>query len=319
MSNATTRRGLIRGFIAALLGGFSTRPGLALPPTAPRDLLGDFRRSQSFERSYRADAAIIFCGVTIFTKRGVGGAHAAVETGACGKDAGLGLRFAAGSDPALCAGLNRFGILEEAVIESGSAPRFAFAGLITESKEEDLESAKRALRGSARQQVKLARGSAWNGRVQTWTEDVTLTQPFTWRESAELLTELAAEPPRTLARESTAGARPFLSAMRRAALCPEPLSRQPFLHAGKLYSLELRRRAGGEHGGERGGLIRDERGAKAAEFRVWYPAGDGSGLPVRIEYRAKPYLRLVFEADGKIAASAIAPIISRSVFSKEVA
>ncbi len=312
MNQATTRRGALRGLLAAVLGAFSVRRASAslwTLGTAPRELLQGFRRDRSFERRYRADAAVIFCGVTIFTKRGVGGAHTAVELGGYGEDTGLGLHFAAGSDPALCAGLNRFGILEEAIIESAAAPEFAFAGLITDSREEDLESAKKALHTSARQQIKLARGSASNGRVQTWTETLGLTRPSTWRDSAELLNELAAEPPRTPALEIAAGPGPFLVAMRRAALSPEELSRQPFLHAGKLYSLELRRRAGGQ----RDGLIRDQHGAKAAEFRVWYSASDESGLPVRIEYRAKTYLRLVFEADDRVAAPEVASIFSREV------
>jgi hypothetical protein len=300
----------MRSLLAALLGGCSARRVSASSGgggAAPRELLRGFRREKAFERRYRADAAIIFCGITVFTKRGVGGAYAAVETGGFGEETALGLQFAAGSDPAQCAGLNRFGILQEAVIESAAAPQFAFAGLITDSKEEDLESAKKALHASARQQVKLARGSAVNGRVRAWTETLGSTQISTWRESAELLAELAAEPPRTTALEIAAGHEPFLAAMRRVALCREPVSHQQFLHAGKLYSLELRRRASGE----RAGLIRNQRGAKAAEFRVWYSAGDETGLPLRIEYHAKAYLRLIFEADDQVAAPAVGPIFSK--------
>lgn len=307
-----TRRAVLRGFLAAFLGRFAARRASASlwsPGAAPRELLRGFSRDRIFERRYRVDAAVTFCGVTIFTRRNVGGAHAAVETGGCGKDAAVGLHFAAGSDPTQCAGLNRFGILQEAVIESAAArPEFAFAGLITDSKEEDLEAAKKALHSAGRQEVKFARGAAADGRVHTWTETVDLARPCTWMESAGVLAGLAGEAPRTPELEVTADATPFLAAMRGAALSSQESSRRPFLHAGKLYSLELRRRSGGE----RDGLIRDHNGAKSAEFRVRCPAGDESGLPDRIEYRAKPYLRLVFEADERVAAPSVT-----SIFPKE--
>ncbi len=278
---------------------------------APRALLRRFRRKQAFERRYRADATVVFCGVTVFTRRGVGGAYAAVETGYAGDATALALHFVAGSDPARCAGLNRFGILQEAVIDSPTDPGFAFAGLITDSKEEDLNEARKALHDSSRQQVKLARGAASQGRVQAWTETVELTRPCTWKDSADLLATLAEEAPRCSAREiASSGAHPFLAVIRSASLCEEAVAHRPFLHAGKLYSLELRRRAAGE----REGLIRDQSGAKTAEFRIFYARGDASGLPTRIEYRAKSYLKLVFDADDGAA-----PINVTSLFSKEAA
>jgi hypothetical protein len=315
MGDGLTRRTLFGAFLGSILGAlfegaFVRRSSAAVLPessAAPRAMLRGFSRKQVFERRYRADAAVIVCGVAVFTRRNVGGAHAAIETGRAGETAAVALHFAAGSDPARCAGLNRFGILEEAVVNAAD-PQFAFAGLITDSKEEDLDQARKALHASAQMRVKIARGSASAGRVQAWTEIVELTRPCTWRDSGELLATLAEQAPRSAAREIAAGAGPFLATIRSAALCEDPLTRRPFLHAGKLYSLELRRRSAGE----RDGLIRDQNGAKSAEFRVSYTAGDASGLPVRIEYRAKPYLKLVFDADDSIAQPDVT-----SLFSKE--
>jgi hypothetical protein len=87
----------------------------------------------------------------------------------------------------------------------------------------------------------------------------------------------------------------FLYAIRRAALEAYPQKRQSFVHAGKLYDLETRRNP--EHPHVISAAIRDRGGARPSEFRATYAAGDESGLPVRIEYRAKPFLRLTLEAE----------------------
>ncbi len=135
-----------------------------------------------------------------------------------------------------------------------------------------------------------------------------MTRSCAWTESANLLATLEKQAPRLPAREIGAGAGPFLAAIHRAALSEDAVTLRPFLRAGKQYSLELRRRSAGQ----RDGLIRDENGAKSADFRVLYAAGDTSGVPTRIEYRAKPYLKLIFDADESVA-----PLSLMSLFSKE--
>ena len=309
-----------RATLRVLLGGFSIAwsvrgSSAGVQPAIralPRELLRGFRRSQAFERRYRADAAVSFGGVTIFSRRGVGGAYASVETGhgnegTAPASPAVALHFLAGSDPARCAGLNRFGILQEAIVDSGADLRFSFAGLITESKEENLEDAKKALHASVGQKVKLARGAASGGRVETWTETVEADHPCMWSDSGGLLSALAQKAPGAPVHELYATASPFLSAVRSAALSEEPTSHRPFVHASKLYTLELHRRSNGE----RDGVIRDVDGAKLADFRVAYATGDPSGLPVRIEYRAKPYLKLVFEADETAVKTGTEPLFSK--------
>ena len=44
------------------------------------------------------------------------------------------------------------------------------------------------------------------------------------------------------------------------------------------------------------GRLRREAGGKETDFRLWIPGGAERPLPLRIEYQAKSYLRLVFEA-----------------------
>ncbi len=58
-------------------------------------------------------------------------------------------------------------------------------------------------------------------------------------------------------------------------------------------------------------MIRDQNGAKCADFRVVDAPGDASGLPARIEYRAKPYLKLVFEADDRVERPNLKPLFTK--------
>src|SRR5262249_55774761 len=45
------------------------------------------------------------------------------------------------------------------------------------------------------------------------------------------------------------------------------------------------------------GKVQRKAGGKETEFRVWIAATEDRPLPLRIEYQAKSYLRLVFEVD----------------------
>ena len=92
------------------------------------------------------------------------------------------------------------------------------------------------------------------------------------------------------------GSTTFMQAMRCAALTEASFIRSPFMHNGKQFVLETRRRPGTAT--EMAGTIKTSLGVKAAEFRTAYAAGDGSGLPVRIDYHAKSYLRLTFTDEG---------------------
>jgi hypothetical protein len=44
------------------------------------------------------------------------------------------------------------------------------------------------------------------------------------------------------------------------------------------------------------GVILDRCGSKKSEFTIWIDPKDPSGLPTRIEFYARSYLRLTFEA-----------------------
>ena len=45
------------------------------------------------------------------------------------------------------------------------------------------------------------------------------------------------------------------------------------------------------------GAIRDQTRKVVAEFNVWFDPADTSGIPTRIEFRARLFLRLSFEPE----------------------
>ena len=69
--------------------------------------------------------------------------------------------------------------------------------------------------------------------------------------------------------------------------------RRRFFHSGQPYLLEVRRRP--ENRLVLSGVIRNRSGARCAEFQNAYTPGDACGLPARIQYRPRPFLRLTFE------------------------
>ena len=143
-----SRRALLRSLFAAHLRPCLAAESRSVPGDPVSQALRGFSRLSTLQRRYRVDAAVLLCGVPLFFRKNVGSGYASVET-ATGPGGPVALQFAAGSSRSR-ASVNRFGILREAVIEGpGGALRFAFAGFITQSPEQDLEQARRSfLHGS---------------------------------------------------------------------------------------------------------------------------------------------------------------------------
>jgi hypothetical protein len=259
--------------------------------------LRGFRRTAAFQQRYRMDATILLLGAPIFLRRAAGGGYASVEVSTVPGTTALALQFAAGSDPARAHGLNRFGILREAIVsKDGSVCDLSFAGLMTRSHEESFQQARRALATAIGSQGVVARGRTSASTIRTWIETIDLAPDSNWSNLNDTLCKALQHEPRTSPRENVPGsATTFLHAMRSAALGQDSLVRRLFLHAGKSYWLETRRPV--ERPLEMSGTIHDLNGARCAEFRTAYAAGDQSGIPIRIEYRPRSFLRLTFEAE----------------------
>lgn len=290
-----SRRTLLRSWLVSLLGKRSAAANEPGFDPVSFSLRG-FVPTAAFQRRYRMDAAILLLGAPLYTRQAAGGGYASVEISLGDSARAVALQFAAGSDPARAHGLNRFGILREALIERGELREFAFAGLMTRSREDSLDQGKKALAASpgAAEGV-LARGRTSGSTFRSWIDTVDLAADCNWANLSETLCEALHRKPQAAARQTApSSATTFLYAMQLAALCKDPLHRCEFTHAGRGYWLETRRHPARFL--ELVGTIHDQAGNRCAEFRTAYAEGDPSGLPKRIEYRPRPFLRLTFEA-----------------------
>ncbi|MEO8096942.1 MAG: hypothetical protein ABI811_04530 [Acidobacteriota bacterium] len=298
-SRSASRRAILKSILGWLaFRRVSSAQPLVSPPAddGVRAILLGLQRSKVFQRRYRVSCTASALGIPFFQRSDVGGGYASVELGSFGDTQATALQFAGGSLPDRAAGLNRFGVFREALVERSAADHeVAFAGFITSSKEEGLREARKNLKQTGDgAPVMVAWGGARTGRIWFHARNVDVPASSNWKQADDLLSGLLREfssgQPSTAA---SANASTFLSVMRRAALSTVPSSRFPFLHNGKPYELRTKWHSTGVMDGE----IRNDKGAKTTEFRTVYEAGDRSGLPLRIEYYARSYLRLTFETD----------------------
>lgn len=273
---------------------------MASPSATPaqdgvKQVLSGLRRTATACRYYRVNVAVTALGIPFFRRSEVGGGFASVETGSGGGVSGVGLQFAAGSWPERSAGLNRFGMFREASVEHESGHRErAFSGFITTSKEESLSEARTALKTGGGTPLAVAWGGARGdaGWFHSKTLEVSLTR--NWKDADAVLVELLRQAVGVPSHPAPGSTSTFLTAMRNAALSAQTAGTTPFLHNGKRYELHTRWRS--TQGGELEGRIQNSAGEVTAEFRTFYEPGDTTGLPVRIEYHARSYLRLTFES-----------------------
>ena len=288
-----------RTLLHLLLGGAAA--SRASVPFAPLQststILRGFSREAIFERRYRVDATILLLGVPLLSKQDIGGAYASVETASIPGSRAVALQFAAGSWPARAKNLNRFGILREALVARPAEPvEIAFAALMTDSHEHTFSEARSAFSTGRVVEALVARGYAHGGSMNTSSYRVPLPADRIWTDSPRVLCEATRQDPLEAPRQIACGeCVTFLHAVRCAALDQRSEHRQRFAHAGKLFLLETHRDP--KQPVLMHGLIRDPSGARASDFRAVFAAGDESGLPVRIEFQPKPFLRLTLECE----------------------
>src|SRR5262249_23043168 len=75
--------------------------------------------AKRYQRRFRVDAVILFLGVPIYRREDVGSGCATVETARCREQTVTALQFGAGSKPERSRGLNRLGLMQEAVTARG--------------------------------------------------------------------------------------------------------------------------------------------------------------------------------------------------------
>ena len=269
----------------------------------------------SLDRRYRADAQVLLFGLTLLRREGVGGGSVLWRENEAGSATRL-LEFNGFSTPARAAGLNRLGFIREmARIPGSESPECDYFGLMTASPEESAEEARRSLDSGAREQVYTAiEGRIAPGETETAIAHFTAPAALSG-ENREELVERARRALASVAEVRTAGpaietGHSFLQELAGLLMRPDG-NEGRFIYSGRPYRLHLIRSVDGKataYFRDRrliarpvevvrvAGRLRREAGGKETEFRLWIPSGAERPLPLRIEYQAKSYLRLVFEA-----------------------
>jgi hypothetical protein len=314
-SQIMSRRALGRSLAGAMLA--------RVCPAAERDQPGRLVWSAepapklNLERRYRADAQVLLFGLTLLRREDVGGGSVLWREYEGGGAARL-LEFNGYSTPARAAGLNRLGFIREMARISGSEmPECSYFGLITASPEESAEEARKSLHSGAKEQAYTAiEARLAPGETETAIAHFMAPAALSGANREDLV-ERARRALAAVAETRTAGStsetgHSFLQELAGLVMRPDGKEGR-YIYAGRPYRLHLTRSVDGKataYFRERrliagsavvvrfDGRLRREAGGKETEFRLWIPSGAERPLPLRIEYQAKSYLRLVFEAAG---------------------
>jgi hypothetical protein len=115
-----------------------------------------------------------------------------------------------------------------------------------------------------------------------------------WKDAAAILSSVEQHRPGGSAEFRPVGPRAtFLYAVQAAIRNPAPQARMQFCHNGEHHELVTEKRPASV---QLAGAILDQSGVRCSEFTIRLDPSDPSGIPTHIEFRAKSYLRLTFEA-----------------------
>jgi hypothetical protein len=305
-----------RAFAWSLAGAALRRACMAAEPDRPGRLVWSAEKAPrlSLERRYHADAQVLLFGLPLLRRDDVGGGSVLWREYDAGGAARL-LEFSGYSTPARAAGLNRLGFIREmADIAESGGPECGYFGLMTASPEESAAEARKSLNSGAKEQVYTAiEGRIAPGETATAIAHFTASAALSGENRAELVERarraLAVVEVRT---DGPVRETPHSFLQELAGLLMRPDGKEGrFIYSGRPYRLRLTRTVDAKATGyfrERrliagpvevvrvAGWLRREAGGKETEFRLWVPSGAERPLPLRIEYQAKSYLRLVFEA-----------------------
>jgi hypothetical protein len=268
-------------------------------------------------RGYRIHATITLLSMPLFSRRDAGGGSIMVEDDATpGGGRRTGLQLVAGSFPERAHALNRFGFIQELVAETtGELPALSFFGFMTTSTERTLDDAKKALaKNGGGISITAIEGQSRAGQLECRLARSKVPQTCGWKECRKLAPAIRAlfssESVEKSSIAAGAGTRTFLYTVRQAMQAPLEDFKAPFIHQGKLYELRCRRKT------ERNGLIRLSgaiehiaTGEKTG-FRLWFHPEEPGAPPVRFEFQARSFLRLVFEHDPAVFTGILARSIS---------
>jgi hypothetical protein len=257
-----------------------------------------------WQQRYRANAVILFCGVQIFSRSGVGGGYAVVEELHSGGNTQVALQFAGGSWPDKAHGVNRLGFIQENVTEksNGEPIDARYFGFMTSSAEKNFDQARQSFieTGSKPVPYTAIQGASRGGRFPSTLYRMFLPNSLSWADCPNLIRDIRAtidtssgtpQPPVAYRSPNT-----FLNSVRQALLNTGLKTEGSLVYNGKLFTLETEKQP--DAGLTRlNGALHEIATGQRSTFRLWYEKDSDSYLPVRIEYRAKSFLKLIFEKD----------------------
>jgi hypothetical protein len=250
---------------------------------------------------YRADAVIVLLAVPVYRRAGVGGGRLTWQQipgrhGRCTT-----IEFAAGSIPQRAGGLNRLGLLREALVDTDARRTLGTAG------PRDLFYT--AIDGHNRP-----------GHSRSAVTRFVVPAGFEWQQAEQLLsaarTALAEGPADR--RESQWSPREapltFLHAVALGLTDRASRTEQAYLYRERRYEMTLDKTpdpAQGHRFAARGlarnaecvqrvrGRTRHRESGRTTTFQIWVESRpDAPPLPLRVELQPKPFLRLVFEQEA---------------------
>jgi hypothetical protein len=308
--------------LAFLLAYAGVLPASASAPVEANTPSPEIQSHASFQRHYKATAYITLLAIPIFSRSGVGFGFAGADEHTRGARQQLSLRFLSGSTPERAHGLNRFGFIQENVEQRNRMMVAAdYFGLMTASAEESFNDAKAALNATNSPQVPFVAARAAINQQKTIYSVRHLLLPSSYRGSNadQLLEQVQAEfaAPRLGQAEKSEtheGAAPgtFLNSLRQAILSAGATYENRIVFNGKTFQFYASKRPDAKTGGELhrvglttspdaimrlSGVLRNEKTNEVSGFRLWFEQGSANFLPLRFEFRPKPYLRLVFDEE----------------------
>lgn len=271
-------------------------------------------------RRYQASAYITFFSVNIFSRTGVGFASVKSDEEVFPDRRDISLQFLSGSIPERAHGLNRFGFIQESVTERAHVfAEAGYFGLITANGEDSLSQAKAALNSKSQTTPFVAAQAIIDIQSARYSiRHLALSSAYRGADAEQLLDQVHAAFNRPeegqsehsqLLNGSSMGT--FLYSVRQAMLSPANEIQTRFIYNGKTFSMLSEKRVDEKVGRELqiagliehaasaiqlNGSIRNEKTNEVTSFRLWFDNSSADVLPLRFEFRAKSYLRLVFQA-----------------------
>ncbi len=329
--NRIPRRAILRSLWGALLLPVSRLTQFSSARGA--GLLVEQLRPRSAETSgagrvfYRADATILLLSLPIYRRRGAGGGCVDLEQCREGDVDTLVIRFRAGSYPEQARGLNRLGYIEEVVVKRASrVEELAYFGFMTSSPEMDVDEARRAIEDSNPNAVcyRAAEGHIHSGIETSRKSTLNLIDNRNWTEAQPLLEHvrtafLEDEEADILTRTSQGMPATFLYSLLSAAWGRDESFEAAYSYLAKDYRMRVEKKPDPQRGQQMAkdgltnspesvvllkGEIQEVGEGKTVHFKLWTEDNGQPGLPIRFEYKARPFLRVSFERDPTQAPSA---------------